>query len=783
MGIGERLRLLKEAAADRGPTEEQLAAQQAEEGEPYSGADGGPEGVATLARSHFNALPPVPPELIFPKTPAERARNAGGNAGLDCETFLSQPGRVVPRLVVTGYQHADGTQFIVTGDAKDPAVHAREFLAFTNHLMCGDAVLINQNIAFDQCVIAEAAHQADIKLGLVDTDESWLDAVMRRMFELHDRRQIEDSMHREQLIDLAEGTLGRDFSSLTKTGNPRRKRYDLKTLAKLYLDVELDKYTYRTGYAKYVDKPLSEYEPGAVQYLTEDVESALHVASRQNERAVVAGLPVGDRVPNSPEQSRAAFAFQLMSSWGVRTDLAVTQQLDNDLDIWKRRLLGVLKETGLVRSEGRNAGSRDIKKTRELVEKCYLDAGLVVPLTKKSKEGKGGGNISMKGSVLEDIALIRLRGSSEDVLNEKGEIDESDLFREPLYAYSMYSSFDKLANTYLPVLYQGTQFPINARYDIIKETGRVSCWKPNLTNLPRGGTKTVLQRLQSKVREAFIPREGFLFASTDLDSAELCGLAQVCIWLVGYSRLGEAINDGIDPHLLFAADQLLHIPYAEALARKKEKTVADMRQLAKAALFGLSGGLGLATFMEFARASYNVYLTEDEARVIKEKYFLQFPEMRQYFKMIKNMMRGHDDKGQEVGTIEQFVSGRIRGKCRFTAAANGFFQSIVADGAKQALYEMQRECYLRGGAMYGARPVVFVHDEVISEIPEHKAHEYAHVQAEIMMKGLQYFCPDVKINSKPALMRRWYKSADPVYVNGQLVPWEPQEKLLTQKTS
>lgn len=755
---GSRLALLKAAAEERGPTEAQKAEEEI--------------GEWTPSPTRFAFLPPIAPELLFPKMAAERAVNAGGYAGLDCETALIQPARLVPRLIVTGYQNADGTQEIVTGSAHDPAVHARGFLSFTDRILNSDTILVNQNVAFDECAIAESAHQADIALGLVGTDDSWLELTLRRMFEMHDRKQIEDSWYREQLIDLAEGTLGKDFASLTAKGTPRRKRYDLKTLAKNYLDTALEKLVYRLGYSAYRDKDISEYPQGAVDYLTDDVESALHVASRQNERARMHGLPEGERIPNSPEQSRAAFAFQLMSSWGVRTDLSVTQQLDSDLDIGKRRLLNVLKETGLVRSEGKNAGSRDTKKTRELVAQCYEEAGLVVPMT-KPKNGKGGGNISTKGSVLEDIALIRLRGSSADVLNEKGEIDETDLFREPLYAFSQYTSFEKIANTYLPVLYQGTQFPINARYDIIKETGRVSCWKPNLSNLPRGGSKTVLQRLQSKVRQAFVPREGFVFCSTDLDVAELCGLAQICIWMVGYSKLADAINAGIDPHLSLAADQLLHIPYEEALAKKKTKMVADARQLAKSASFGFPGGLGIHTFIEFAKASYNVFITEEEARVLKAKYFAQWPEMVTYFRMIANMMRGFDEKGNEVGDIEQFVSGRIRGRCRYTAACNTTFQGIVADSAKHALYEMQRECYLKGGAMYGARCSVFVHDEVITELPEHKAHEYAQVQADIMMRTMQEYCPDVRINAKPALMRRWYKDAEPVYVNDRLVPWEP----------
>jgi len=805
MAIGDRLKRLQAAAESRGPLE--------------------PDGVddGEFQKSRRPAIPELPTldtqVAVFPDTAAERERLFDGCAGLDCETFLIQPGRNVPRLVVTGYQATDGRQAIVTGDANDPSRHAMAFLLFTDRIiedtlrqtsskLLGDpnvragvadvgtdalvhtavagtlsverpktrGLLVNQNIAFDFSVIAEDAHQCDRTLGLVGKQGSFFETVMQRIFELLDLHLVEDTMLREQLIDLAEGTLGKDLGSVTKEGNARRKQYNLKVLVKRYLGTDLDKFTWRTGYYRYLNKPLSVYPSGAVDYLTLDVSGALHTAARQNLRAQLHGLPAGERIPNSAEQSKAAFSFQLMSSWGIRTNLQRVQQLDSDLDRQMRQIIRVLQDEGLVRKEGKDAGTRDMKRTHELVKRCYEEAGLPVPLT-KPKNGKGGGNISTAGAVLEDIALIRLRGSTADVLDEHGQVDETELMKEPLYAYSQYISIQKLQNTYLPVLYDGTQRPINARYDIIKETGRVSCYQPNLTNLPKGGTKTLLQRLQARVRECFVPREGFVFCSVDYNVAELCALAQVCIWMTGSSKLAEAINNGIDPHLLMAAEQFLHISYVEALERKKEKHVADMRQLAKVANFGAPGGLGAHTFIEYAKATYNMFLTYEEARDLKEKWLRQWPEMRMYFRMISSMMRGYDDKGNTVGDIEQFVSGRIRGRTRYTAACNTMFQALVADSVKEALYQIQKSCYLLGGAMYGARPVVFVHDEVIAELPEDHAHEFAEVQVDIMVRAMQGMCPDVKISASPALMGAWYKNADSVYDGqGRLIPWEPGVK-------
>jgi DNA polymerase-1 len=748
---------------------------------------------------------PKPPEVVFSVEPEVRAKLATYCSGLDCETKLIQPGRNTPTLVVTGYQAADGRHTIVGGDEADPTTHARAFLAFTDAVLrsyvdglsevkptsaeplalalwerqkAGSGLLTNQNIAFDFCCIAEAAHQADVKLGLVGKPESWFDAVMSRIFEALDLGCVEDTMLRERLIDLAEGTLGRDFASLTAKGTPRKKRYTLASLSTNYLNVDLDKLTYRLDYYKYHNKPVETLSEGAQKYVTDDVEAALQVATQQQVRSEQNGLAVGSRIPNSSEQTKAAFSLQLVSSWGCRTSLSKVQELDAELDHWQRKLEYVLKDSGLIRKTGAGAGSRDMKRLHELVREGYKKANLDVPLT-KSKNGKGGGNVSTKGSVLEDIAMIRLRqrkgeeGTSEDRLEADGTIDETELFNEPLYAYSQYASVQKLQTTYLPTLYSGTDKPINTRFETLLETGRISSYKPNLNNLPRGGTKTVLLRLQARVRECFVPRPGFVFSSVDYAGLELATLAQVYIWFFGSSKMADAINAGMDLHTLFAADQLLHLPYEEVLGRKKEPRIADMRQLAKPANFGFGGAMGAEAFCDFAKQSYNVYLTVEEAKELKTKWLAQW-EMAPYFAKISTLMKaGYDDFGKSLGDIEQFISGRIRGKARYCAVANGFFQSLAADGAKAALYTIQKESYLQSGRLYGARCFAFLYDETILELPEERAADMAPIQAELMIAEMEKFTPDVKITAVPALMRCWIKSAEAVYdASKRLIPWE-----------
>jgi hypothetical protein len=46
-----------------------------------------------------------------------------------------------------------------------------------------------------------------------------------------------------------------------------------------------------------------------------------------------------------------------------------------------------------------------------------------------------------------------------------------------------------------------------------------------------------------------------------------------------------------------------------------------------------------------------------------------------------------------------------------------------------------------------------------------------------MVKALKVFCPDVHGGAETALMRAWYKDAEPVYdATGKLVVWEKKGK-------
>ena len=232
------------------------------------------------------------------------------------------------------------------------------------------------------------------------------------------------------------------------------------------------------------------------------------------------------------------------------------------------------------------------------------------------------------------------------------------------------------------------------------------------------------------------------------------------------------------------------IGYDEFVGRLKEgdKLCEDMRQHAKCANFGFPGGLGAEGFLSYAKG-YGLKLTLAQAKSLRDNWYKRWPEAHRYFRYISSIT------GDGEGTIEQLFSGRVRGGLRYTQAANSYFQGLAADGAKAALVRVTKECYVRGhwrkpgdrfvwaagipSPLFGCRPVIFMHDEIITEVrnddsrPE-IASEAAKRQQFLMVETMKEWLPDIPVKASPVLMRRWYKGAKPVHdAAGNLLPARP----------
>jgi hypothetical protein len=142
--------------------------------------------------------------------------------------------------------------------------------------------------------------------------------------------------------------------------------------------------------------------------------------------------------------------------------------------------------------------------------------------------------------------------------------------------------------------------------------------------------------------------------------------------------------------------------------------------------------------------------------------------MHRYFAWINQAV------GLGEAVLRHPITGFVRGDVGYTDGCNHLFQHLAAQGAKRALYRAAKEAYAEpDSAFFGSRPVVFVHDEIIAEVPEGRAAAASSRLAQIMCEEMALLIPDVKITASPTLMRYWTKDAVETYdTDGTLVPWE-----------
>lgn len=627
-----------------------------------------------------------------------------------------------------------------------------------------DTLIVGHNLPFD--------------FGCAVADEPEL---LAPVFRAYAGGRARDTKPRQQLIDIAEG----ESEFRRRPGMPVTKaNLHLDDLAKLWLGRALNKGSEspRLRYALRDGLPISCYTDEEKDYAIADAVGALDVFDAQER------FCDGDEIPDELPQQRAAWALHLMSAWGLRTDPVAVAKLRDELEHEHKAALEVLQPAGLVRPDG----SKDMKKIYARIEEAL---GERTPRTETGKPCTDEETLISTG----DGALIVLAKSMKGA---------------------------KVLSTYVPVLELGAHFPVCASYNVLVDTGRTSCASPNMQNPPRAGG----------VRACFVPRAGFVFGGADYDTLELRTLAQTCLDILGESELAAALNAGVDPHLALAAD-LLGLPYEAALERYKagDIEIDEMRQLCKIANFGFPGGMAAETFVAYA-AGYEingkpVLISLERAEELRDAWRRRWREMFRYFDFVGACVGdGLDAK------IRQIRSGRVRGDVRFTSCANGFFQGLAADGAKWALWCVAVECYLGictscrqhgdplgklsldldgpggivherfesvgigapfkpgagvacpdcGGtgksALEGSRPVIFMHDEIVCEMPEAKASAAAERLGALMVRCMRFFVPDVKCGATPVLTRRWFKGAKPVRVDGQLVPCKPRKTSDGKKT-
>lgn len=466
---------------------------------------------------------------------------------------------------------------------------------------------------------------------------------------------------------------------------------------------------WRTRYHELDGLPVTWWPEEARRYSLLDASSTL---------ALSRALRV---VPDVAAQSRYAYWLRLSAAYGLMTDAPRVEEWGRIKTSRANELRKGLEAAGLIRDNG----TRNMLAIRTAVDRAYDGSPPRTPGDRPATDG------------------VTCRDSGDPVLTTYAEYTEC--------LASITKDLPRLRHPY-----------VHTRYDLA-ETGRTtssggkSPYAMNLQNL----------NLRSGARRCFRPRDGHVYCIADYGKLELCCLGQLCNALGTGDDMAAAIRAGIDPHAVMAAS-ILGVDFANVKSHPEFKAA---RQSAKIVNFGLPGGMGPKSLVEYAWALYHVRITEPDAVRLRDLWRRQWPDIVRYQRYVGKLIEAHCEKcgvpaldpedstcvecGATIlnGTLDHYRSGRLRGGLSYTQGCNTLFQGLGADVTKAAGWALTRAGY---------SIVAFVHDEYLIELPADNAVDMAADVARILADVARDWLPSAPSTAEPCLATRWIKD-DPAY--------------------
>jgi DNA polymerase-1 len=243
-------------------------------------------------------------------------------------------------------------------------------------------------------------------------------------------------------------------------------------------------------------------------------------------------------------------------------------------------------------------------------------------------------------------------------------------------------------------------------------TGRLSCRKPNMQNVASQfrtrNTQSVfsgdnsIRTEEYNLRNAFISRPGHKFVNVDYSQMEM--------------RMFGILSE--DPHMIEAliAGEDIHAYIAEHVWGVRDKV---HREWSKTISFGLIYGMTTGSLM------HRLNMTKDQAKKVTSDYWRKFPR-------IKTWMDEKIDSCKAFGYV-RYWSGRTWAEDdpgMMYVAVN----ALVQGGASEVLSvaAIRAHKWLRDNIGPGAHIVNFIHDELMTEVPDEWVDKTVRSMQEIM---------------------------------------------------
>ena len=300
-----------------------------------------------------------------------------------------------------------------------------------------------------------------------------------------------------------------------------------------------------------------------------------------------------------------------------------------------------------------------------------------------------------------------------------------------------YRSLAKLKGTYidsLPSLIHASTGRIHASFNqMVVATGRLSSSDPNLQNIPIKGVEG------KKIREAFVPEDGFTIVSSDYSQIELRVLAHVS----GDELLVDAFRNDQDIHSRVAQ---------EVFQVDAENVTAAMRRTAKVINFGIVYGIsGYGLSKELG-------VGPREAQAYIDAYFERHRGIKAYIESTLEEARATGLVRTLFGRIRYIpeLSNADANVRQFgeRTAANTPIQGTAADIIKMAMvsiYRKMKEKKLR------SRLIMQIHDELVFEVASGEEEE----MEALIRHGMEHACElSVPLKVTVGKGRNWAEAHD-----------------------
>jgi len=272
-------------------------------------------------------------------------------------------------------------------------------------------------------------------------------------------------------------------------------------------------------------------------------------------------------------------------------------------------------------------------------------------------------------------------------------------------------------------------------FQIPSSTGRISSRNPNAKAIPRRGVDALA------IRRLFSPAPGKRYVKADFSTIEL----RIMAYLSGDKAMQEAFQNGIDLHRLTASN---------VTGTEIEQVTDSQRQAAKIMNFLLIYGGSAKTLQWRVLSDYGIFIPLKEAEEARERFFLAYDGVREWqerqLSEMSNTIQHHFHNCLQGFfslplTCTKTVLGRRRIWPRFGTGIraskfqmyNTPCQGTGADLIKLVMAEVYDKLCSEEVRMVGS-----IHDEIILEVPEERADEYAVKLQEIMERiGSQLLHP------------------------------------------